>query len=345
MAKFVTDTSGNSRGNLAVDTQFVRLSADQVASGYGSTILAGENNKATGTFSTILGGSDNEVTGAHSIAVGNQNLVNGEYVILYGNNNEIRRDSVFFGGDNNIFDTSINANGSAHIFGLGTESYDNGDGNFYTVLAARNFSIGSIATIYDAASKYSAILGGLGGETLYTHQTVRNSYVFPKLAGTVYGTTRVQESSILFDSKGNHSINIAAIPQEYVPLKNDGEARNLPFFGQYIDASTGGTEQKYSITVNWIVSEVDTINMRTAVGVDHIVLWRRSGEPIKLMVNNISKIGDLASVVTPVYTLIDPDGSSLTPTTTMFSYFTFNQNGTYRAGAQFRILEDRISAS
>lgn len=352
MPNFVTDTNGNSRGNFSVDTQFLRLSVDQVASGKASTILAGINNLVSGDYSSVLGGSNNQVTGDHSIAVGNQNLIENNYVILYGNNNEIRRDIVFFGGDNNIFDTSPTAVTSAHIFGLGTNSYGNGDGKFYTLLAARDFSIGSMFIANDTVTAdYSVILGGQGADVIYTNQTVRNAGVFPKPAGSYlpWTVTKAQHSSILFDSgRLATPITPTRFPPDILPLINDGKLDPfLGVVGKYIGAKSSSGERRINITVNWIVSEVDSLpNMRMAVGVDHVILYI---SPLlstpKVFVNNISKIGDLAPFIFPNYTLNNPSSVFPTVTDTLFSYFRFTVQNTFRAGAQFTILEDNFEKS
>lgn len=346
MPNFVTDTNGNSRGNFSVDTQFVRLSADQVASGKASTILAGINNKVSGDYSTVLGGSDNEVTGGHSIAVGNQNLIDTDYVILYGNNNEIRRNVVFFGGDNNNFDTSPTAITNAHIFGLGTDMSTSGDGKFYTVLAARNFSIGRISFPINVPSNYSVILGGQGAITDYSNQTVRNAGIFPKPVGLPWGSTRLQHSSILFDSVAeytNVSNNTGSLPRDFLPLLNGGEIDPSGYIinADYLNIKSSSGERRLNITVNWAICEIDTIDMKMAIGVDHITVYKPINGVPKLFFNNISKIGDLASVIFPVYSLNDPTQVIPTPSTDkLFSYFYTNQSGLFRAGAQFTVLED-----
>lgn len=341
MPKFVTDSAGDSRGNNSVDTQFFRLSADQVTSGMFSTILAGENNKITDQNSTILGGSSNEITGQYSTVVGNQNLVTGNYAILFGNNNEIKRDLVFFGGDNNTFDTTSNITGNAHIFGLGIDSYDNGDGNFYTVLAAREFSLGNVessSSLFKSTANYSSILGGRGANTIYSDQVVRSSNIFPKVVDSLWENTRAQESSILFDSGKIWSLSA----NDIIPIYNGNIVTPFGLTGsQNLKvAPKQEVEHRYDITVNWIITTIDLLPDKAAFGVDHIVIYRRENQPTKVFVNNISKIGDLAPVVTPVYTLINPFSSSLTPTDDLHAYFRISTQGSYRAGAQFRVLED-----
>jgi hypothetical protein len=251
---------------------------------------------------------------------------------------------------NNNFDTSPTAVTSAHIFGLGTNSSGNGDGKFYTLLAARDFSIGSIIANDTVTADYSVILGGQGADVIYTNQTVRNAAVFPRPAGVSYwGVTKAQHSSILFDS-GRLATPITPnkFPPDILPLINDGKLD--PFVsgivGKYIGAKSSSGERRINITVNWIVSEVDSLPMRMAVGVDHVILYINPllSTP-KVFVNNISKIGDLAPFVFPNYTLNNPSSVLPTVTDTLFSYFTFTVQNTFRAGAQFTILEDNFEKS
>lgn len=63
-------TGGNARGSNAVDLQFARTSATNVASGQESFIGAGTNNRASNTQSFCIAGSGNQATGTRSGCIG-----------------------------------------------------------------------------------------------------------------------------------------------------------------------------------------------------------------------------------------------------------------------------------
>ena len=98
-----TSTGGNVRGSLAIDIQFTRNAATQVASaqdtviiggfwntanGQGAAVFAGGSNLATGIRSVILGGQNNTLLGTTSAAIGgNQGTDRGvQGTIVYGSN-------------------------------------------------------------------------------------------------------------------------------------------------------------------------------------------------------------------------------------------------------------------
>ncbi len=66
---FVLSSSGNARGNFAVDLQTSRVLAANVASGNNSFIAGGYDNRASGEYSFVTGGS-NLVSGEGSAAFG-----------------------------------------------------------------------------------------------------------------------------------------------------------------------------------------------------------------------------------------------------------------------------------
>lgn len=82
---------GNERGLYAVDFQQSRTDANQVASGAGSTISGGRNNRASGTNSSIGGGSGNQATAIGSTILGGINhLMDGDYSVGMGRGGRAR---------------------------------------------------------------------------------------------------------------------------------------------------------------------------------------------------------------------------------------------------------------
>jgi hypothetical protein len=65
-----TATGGNVRGAYAIDFQFQRSTAAQVASGTSSIILGGSDNTASNIRSMVLGGTGNSITAIEATAVG-----------------------------------------------------------------------------------------------------------------------------------------------------------------------------------------------------------------------------------------------------------------------------------
>lgn len=61
---------GNARGTGAVDLQYGRASATQIASGINSVITGGTNNTASGSTSAIMGGTGNIASGSLSASLG-----------------------------------------------------------------------------------------------------------------------------------------------------------------------------------------------------------------------------------------------------------------------------------
>lgn len=80
-----TSTGGNQRGTRAIDWQLIRSSANQVASGAGSTIGGGFNNRASGAYSSIAGGYYGAATGSRStIGGGSNNAASGSNSFVGG---------------------------------------------------------------------------------------------------------------------------------------------------------------------------------------------------------------------------------------------------------------------
>ena len=88
-----TVTNGNKRGHNAIDLQYTRTEANQVASGSGSIILGGFANRCTSSGGAIVSGSVNVCAGIRNAIVGSgASFIDGgqSNVIIGGSNNRIR---------------------------------------------------------------------------------------------------------------------------------------------------------------------------------------------------------------------------------------------------------------
>lgn len=83
----LSSTSGNARGQGAVDLQIKRNSAGQVASGLNSTIGGGRYNTSSGAYSNVPGGSYNTASNLYSVVGGGlQNTSSGLASTVAGGN-------------------------------------------------------------------------------------------------------------------------------------------------------------------------------------------------------------------------------------------------------------------
>jgi len=97
-------TGGNARGNIAVDLQMSRGSANQVASGAASTICGGEQNRASNIYAVIAGGQSNTASGVYSsVLAGISNTASASYSSVGGgqSNSASGQHSVVAGGNSN----------------------------------------------------------------------------------------------------------------------------------------------------------------------------------------------------------------------------------------------------
>lgn len=84
------NTLGNARGEGAIDFQVIRSNAGQVASGYVSAIIGGEDNENAGDHAIVAGGYNNEiVSGANYslIAGGSDHTIEGVGAAIVGGQN------------------------------------------------------------------------------------------------------------------------------------------------------------------------------------------------------------------------------------------------------------------
>ena len=79
------DAAGNARGVSAVDLQFGRSLATQVASGVFSIVSGGQSNTASNTFATVGGGASNTASGTDAtVGGGNSNTASNTFATVGG---------------------------------------------------------------------------------------------------------------------------------------------------------------------------------------------------------------------------------------------------------------------
>jgi hypothetical protein len=80
-----TSAGGNARGQQALDLQFNRSAATQVASGTESAIVSGQQNTASGTRATAIGAFQSTASGQYAWVQGNANTASADYTSAIGN--------------------------------------------------------------------------------------------------------------------------------------------------------------------------------------------------------------------------------------------------------------------
>lgn len=80
-----TSAGGNARGQQALDLQFNRSAATEVASGTESAIVSGQQNTASGTRATAIGAFQSTASGQYAWVQGNANTASADYTSAIGN--------------------------------------------------------------------------------------------------------------------------------------------------------------------------------------------------------------------------------------------------------------------
>lgn len=125
-------SSGNKRGQYAVDWQMIRNANTRVASGNRSVIIGGYNNGATNTYS-IVGGESNQSLGYASVVFGANNSAFDTTGVALGNGNNINGlSSVGLGESNTI------AAGRNYAFAAGGLNSIISAGGYQTALGYSN---------------------------------------------------------------------------------------------------------------------------------------------------------------------------------------------------------------
>ena len=208
-----TATGGNKRGINAIDIQFLRTNADEVAGALRSTIIGGNANKIEATAtggSVVIGGLTNNATGVSTSIFGSQASTNNgpNSTILGGQSNIISTVSshnAILAGQSNIISSSgftkgnIIAGGNANNIGSGgSGAYYNAIiggqngvniGNGSVILAGSGNSVGS-------NGMNSTILAGVDNQIMATNSTIvgLNGYAHNNasivLSGSISNTVR-----------------------------------------------------------------------------------------------------------------------------------------------------------
>ena len=168
------DTGGNARGVSAVDLQFARSSATEIAMANYSLIAGGENNgveNTSGTGTTIRGGSGNvllSIWGQYSVIGGGSSgeIRSSQYALIGGgDNNSIDSSDLYatiLGGRSNLIHLSnaafIGGGKSNTVDPFGTLGMIGGGGSNTIGLASYSVIIGGGSNVvYDANS---SVIGG-----------------------------------------------------------------------------------------------------------------------------------------------------------------------------------------
>ena len=200
-------TTGNTRGNNAVDLQASRSLATQVASGTYSvigggyeniasaeaaTVSGGYDNQATDTFTTVSGGENNEATAQYAtVGGGNSNQAMNLYATIGGGNSNAASGttSTISGGNSNQATNSYatvgggqgnTVSGVAAMVGGGasnqsTNNYSMVGGGYNNQATGISASIGGGWGNTSSAS-YSTIGGGATNQSTNTETVVSGGY-------------------------------------------------------------------------------------------------------------------------------------------------------------------------
>lgn len=306
MSRFVTDSVGNRRGLYSTDTQFDRLSADQVTSGEYSSIFAGVNNKVTGLGSAIFAGYANEVSGNNSYVGGKLNLVKGEYAILFGFNNEIEGYYSFFVGNDN-------SNENDFLFGFGQNGnfYNGGNKNtqHVSILCSNGYNIGTPDYAEDAKPNGAVTMGGFFPYPVFTSEIVKNANVYSvlgnpyinvpggmNLAGVVVNTNQVQSSQVTLSAEKFFQVPFidpdtgAIMLTNKLRLQMEGGISNVFGGGTNLTILSPGLTN-WILSVNWVILEY---NSSIASGLDNVVIgYGPFGNLIVQDYQTIARVGDV----------------------------------------------------
>lgn len=239
-----TATGGNKRGTNAVDLQFGRGSASQVAEGQNSAILGGLSNTTAGQRSAIVGGIANTTNSNNSVVLGgsqNTTSISDNCTVLGGTNNtSAGSSSAILGGDFNQASSTQSA-----IVG-GNSNQVSGGSSTSVIVGGESNAI--------SASIGSVILGGEGF-------TAGGNYVLGFNAN---------------NQTGSRSINIGTVTDTVVfnnadlwLSNNDNVTSVLRFYEQYNTAGAFpnvanfvGLRAPNSIASNitWVLPNADGTN-------------------------------------------------------------------------------------
>lgn len=179
-----TSAGGNARGQQALDLQFNRSAATEVASGTESAIVSGQQNTASGTRATAIGAFQSTASGQYAWVQGNANTASADYTSAIGNGalaadygQEARSSGTLSAaGDAQVsrmvMRNAITGTGSADLFANGTNQRCRvpiGRAfNFAVQVVATCKTVGNGVGISTAETFVGSYVGGIknnGGET------------------------------------------------------------------------------------------------------------------------------------------------------------------------------------
>lgn len=209
-------TAGNARGTHAVDLQLQRNVATEVASGGGSFIGAGANNRASNTYAAVVAGQGNDATNQFSfVGGGENNQATGIWSVIGGGNGNTASSNETFVGSG----TSVQATGfrAAVVGGIantasGAHSFIGGGGQFGVTTSA-NIASGNTSTIGggrgNRATDDFAFIGGgdanQAGDNAGTTADRQYATVSGGLQNTASGIASTVGGGRLNSVQGNYS--------------------------------------------------------------------------------------------------------------------------------------------
>lgn len=163
--------SGECRGNNAIEWQYKRKRAYQIASGNYSSILGGNQNIASGTYSVIMGGHNNKSTAIFTSCAGLLNNVVSNYAtIMSGKSNYVKNNySIIVGGINQTVNNTHSLIIGGHtnyinsIYSVICSGYNNAinTGSYNFIGCGHNNTITKLTSTASFGSNFSCILNGV----------------------------------------------------------------------------------------------------------------------------------------------------------------------------------------
>jgi len=175
-----TATGGNARGQYAVDLQKSRNLAAEIASGFGSVISGGQENKSSNFWTTVGGGFRNYATEtASTIAGGSSNNATSLYCTISGgqsNTASTNTHATVVGGQSNTASGQLSISGGFNTVASGQNAVALGDrsiaSNTGAIVIASNDGSGNPT----ASAPWSLVLGSVRGQATDRYATVLGGY-------------------------------------------------------------------------------------------------------------------------------------------------------------------------
>jgi hypothetical protein len=143
-----TTANGDKRGSYSVDLQLRRNAASQVASGFSSAVIGGQNNTASSTGSATIGGLSCSATGLYSFATGMSNsATNTSSSVIAGFANQSS-------GQNSV------VSGNANICAATNSAILGSDGSTIQVFRNRSAILGGNSNSISSAGESQVVVGG-----------------------------------------------------------------------------------------------------------------------------------------------------------------------------------------